>query len=183
MNSPSNNYWFMFKHFCPKENHNYTYNSNYPKNKHFQKALSSTLRRPQKCTTPLQSSTLRRAWTCTKPTVICSKTQNFSALQKASLQKRKNAEEETQTQNSNYHKIYAVNRTQSRILQITMLLNGVWIQRLVPWRKHIPMFRRTLTPPQSLWCLENSLLQFSLNTGLNTGSALVVLRFDIIGSS
>jgi hypothetical protein len=35
--------------------------------------------------------------------VICSKTQNFSALQKASLQKRKNAEEETQTQNSNYH--------------------------------------------------------------------------------
>lgn len=105
MNSPSNNYWFMFKHFCPKENHNYTYNSNYPKNKHSQKALSSTLRRPQKCTTPLQSSTLRRAWTCTKPTVICSKTQNFSALQKASLQKRKNAEEETQTQNSNYHNI------------------------------------------------------------------------------
>lgn len=93
------------KHFCPKENHNYTYNFNYPKNKHFQKALSSTLRRPQRCTTPLQSSTLRRAWTCTKPTVICSKTQNFSALQKASLQKRKNAEEETQTQNSNHDDI------------------------------------------------------------------------------
>jgi hypothetical protein len=42
---------------------------------------------------------------CTKPTVICSKTQNFSALQKASLQKRENAEEETQTQNSTYHDI------------------------------------------------------------------------------
>jgi hypothetical protein len=26
------------KHFCPKENHNHTYNSNYLKNKHFQKA-------------------------------------------------------------------------------------------------------------------------------------------------
>lgn len=64
---------------------------------------TSTFRRPPRCTTPLQSSTLRRAWKCTKPTVICSKTQNFSALQKASLQKRKNAEEETQTQNSNYH--------------------------------------------------------------------------------
>jgi hypothetical protein len=56
--------------------------------------------------------------------VICSKSQNFSALQKASLQKRKNAEEETQTQNSNYHDI-AENKTQTGILQITMILNGV----------------------------------------------------------
>jgi hypothetical protein len=64
-----------------------------------------------------------------------------------------------------------------------MILNGVWVQWLVPWRKHIPMFKRTLTAPQSLWCFENRILQFILNTGLNTGSALVVLRFDIIGSS
>jgi hypothetical protein len=101
------------KQFCPKENHNYTYNSNYPRNRHSQKAPkvyhTIAIKHSKKGLNVYQT----HCDFLQDPESFCFAKGLFTK------------EEKCRKRNSNPEFKLPVNRTQSRSLQITMLLNGV----------------------------------------------------------